>query len=91
MSRRRTRRRSAPETTLTKQPAKKTTKSRARFAFEADEDGATFECKLDRKKWKPCSSPRKYKVREGKHKFRVRATDAAGTTDSARRRQVRWY
>ena len=24
---------------------------------------------------------RKYKVREGKHKFRVRATDAAGNTD----------
>ncbi len=71
----------APETTLTKQPAKKTTKSKAKFAFEADEDDATFECKLDRKKWKPCSSPRKYKVREGKHKFRVRATDAAGNTD----------
>ncbi len=75
--------RDAPETTITKGPAKKSEKRKAKFKFESDDPDATFECKLDRKKWKLCSSPRKYKVGEGKHKFRVRATDAAGNTDSS--------
>jgi hypothetical protein len=71
----------APDTTITKAPAKRSTKRKAKFRFEADEEGSTFECKLDRKQWKSCASPRKYKVRPGKHKFRVQATDAAGNTD----------
>ncbi len=36
---------------------------------------------LDKKPWKSCSSPTKMKrLDEGKHKFKVRATDAAGNT-----------
>jgi hypothetical protein len=35
-----------------------------------------------RRKSKPCSSPRKVKnLDEGKHKFKVRAVDAAGDVD----------
>jgi hypothetical protein len=36
-----------------------------------------------KKDWNACSSPFKVKrLDPGKHKFRVRATDAAGNTDS---------
>jgi hypothetical protein len=43
--------------------------------------GPTFQCKRDHKKWKDCSSgKKKYKVKVGKHKFKVRAT-ANGLTD----------
>lgn len=48
----------------------------------SSESGSTFECKLNRGKFKPCSSPRKLKhLDPGKEKFKVRATDAAGNVD----------
>jgi CSLREA domain-containing protein len=71
----------APETTLTKKPKKKSTKRKAKFKFESSEDGSTFECKLDKKPFKPCTSPFKKKVKPKKHKFKVRAIDAAGNVD----------
>jgi CSLREA domain-containing protein len=71
----------APETTITKKPKKKSTKRKARFKFESSEGGSTFECKLDRKPFKPCESPFKKKVKPKKHKFLVRAIDPAGNVD----------
>ena len=71
-----------PETTLTKGAPKRTRKSKARFRFVSDEAGSTFECKQDRKPWTPCTSPTKVTgLDEGKHRFRVRAIDAAGNVD----------
>jgi hypothetical protein len=71
----------APETTITKKSDAKTTKRKVKFKFEADES-ATFECKLDRADFEPCTSPEKTKKLDfGKHKFQVRATDAAGNVD----------
>jgi hypothetical protein len=50
----------------------------------SSEPNSTFECTFDSKKFKPCSSPSKYKHLDfGKHRFAVRATDAAGNTDSS--------
>jgi hypothetical protein len=73
----------APETTITKHPAKRSDKTKAKFKFTASENGSSFECKLDKKPFKGCSSPQKYKhLKPGKHKFRVRATDSAGNTDA---------
>ncbi|HKG26100.1 MAG TPA: S8 family serine peptidase, partial [Thermomicrobiales bacterium] len=72
----------APETGIRKGPKKRTKKRKATFAFSADEPGSTFECKLDRKPFAPCRSPRKVKkLKAGKHKFLVRATDAVGNVD----------
>jgi Ca2+-binding RTX toxin-like protein len=51
------------------------------FAFAANERGATFRCKLDRKPFKPCRSPRIYRLRPGRHAFRVLAIDRAGNRD----------
>jgi glucose/arabinose dehydrogenase len=55
---------------------------RAKVAFSSSEAGSTFTCRLDKRKPKPCTSPRKLKhLDEGKHKLRVAATDAAGNAD----------
>jgi hypothetical protein len=70
-----------PETTITKQPKDKTSKDRVTYRFTSDEEGSTFECKIDKKPYKPCTSPKKFKAKDGKHKFKVRATDAAGNVD----------
>ena len=71
-----------PETTITKGAPNKTDKTKRKFKFSSSEPDSTFECKLDKKKFKPCSSPRKVKnLDEGKHKFKVRAIDAAGNVD----------
>jgi len=70
-----------PETELTKVPPNRTSRSRVRFKFEADEEDATFKCKIDQTRFKPCTSPKTVKVDEGRHKFRVRATDPAGNRD----------
>ena len=68
-----------PKTTITKHPSKKSEKTKAKFRFESNENGSSFECKLDKKPFKKCSSPQKYKrLKQGKHKFQVVATDDAG-------------
>ena len=77
-----------PETTLRRAKPRlvraATTRRKAiyRFRFRSSETDSTFECKLDRHDWRRCSSPRRVKAASGRHKFRVRATDAAGNTDS---------
>ena len=54
-------------------------KAQVQFKFTSDEPNSTFECKIDKKPYKPCTSPRKVKrLDEGKHKFKVIATDEAG-------------
>lgn len=69
----------APQTTIVKKKIKGRT---AKFRFISSEAGSTFQCKLDKKKFKPCPSPKKYKrLKPGKHVFEVRATDAAGNRD----------
>jgi subtilisin-like proprotein convertase family protein len=82
--------RAAPDTTVTKAPKARTTKRKARIAFTADEAGVRFECKLDAKAWKPCTSPfTTKKLGYGKHKVRIRAVDGAGNVES-RPAVVRW-
>ena len=73
---------SAPNTRLLGGPARRTRARRASFRFASTEAGATFRCKLDRKRWTTCRSPKRYrKLKPGRHVFRVRATDAAGNVD----------
>jgi hypothetical protein len=72
----------SPQTRIDKGPTMQSTKATVKFKFGSDEAGASFECKLDRKPFKPCRSPRTYKhLVTGKHTFKVRATDTAGNTD----------
>ena len=61
-------------TTITKHPSTKTTKRKARFKFRSDSPvHPTFECKVDRKPFKPCDSPFERTVGPGTHRFKVRA------------------
>ena len=70
----------APETTI------KRTKMRgddATLRFVADEPDSSFLCGIDRKKLRPCTSPKRYRnLDEGKHKVLVVAIDAAGNRDA---------
>lgn len=72
----------APETTIVKGPKARSHKRTAKFKFVSSEANSTFKCKLDKKPFKPCRSPKKYKrLKPGKHVFQVKAIDAAGNAD----------
>jgi Ca2+-binding RTX toxin-like protein len=77
--------RTPPRTRITKRPAKVLTTKRARrrvvFRFASSERNSRFRCKLDRKRYRPCGSPRAYSVGPGKHTVRILAIDAAGNVD----------
>jgi hypothetical protein len=57
-------------------------KRRETFRFGAREKGSRFACKIDRKHYKPCTSPKTYRrLKPGRHVFRVKARDTAGNVD----------
>ncbi len=71
-----------PKTKITKRAPNRTHKRKVKFKFKSSEPDSSFECKRDKKRLKPCGSPKKLKrLKKGKHKFKVRAIDAAGNTD----------
>jgi hypothetical protein len=73
-----------PQTKIKKAPKGKIDADTVKVKFKSDEPNSTFECKFDRKPYKPCKSPKRLKnLDDGKHKFKVRATDAAGNTDTS--------
>jgi hypothetical protein len=71
----------APETMIVRGPAKRSAKSRARFKFRSNEDGATFECARKNRPFRACTSPHAVKAKAGRNKFYVRAIDPAGNVD----------
>lgn len=71
-----------PNTRITGGPRRTTRKRRATFRFASTEIGSRFRCRLDRRRWRPCRSPRTYvRLRPGTHTFRVRAIDTSGNRD----------
>jgi Ca2+-binding RTX toxin-like protein len=75
-----------PNTRLGRRPGHlvfKTHRLRAiAFAFASNEPGSTYRCRLDRRRWVRCSSPRRFRVASGRHVFRVYAVDRAGNADA---------
>ncbi|HVW48436.1 MAG TPA: hypothetical protein VHA76_15375 [Solirubrobacterales bacterium] len=75
----------APRTRITMGPGVKTRKHKVVFRFQditEDPPGTTFVCKVDKAKWKPCSSP--FHVNHLKprhHVIAIRATDLAGNVE----------
>ena len=70
------------DTTLDSHPnAKLKTKNKAKvsFGFSSTTAGAGFRCKLDKGALAPCSSPKTYNVKPGKHTFSVWAVGGFGT------------
>jgi hypothetical protein len=77
-----------PVAKITKAPKAKSTSTTAKFKFKANEAGSTFQCKLDKGKFKNCRSPKTYKkLKPGKHIFKVRATDKAGNVSKPAKRK----
>jgi hypothetical protein len=57
-------------------------KDTATFGFSSTAPASTFLCKLDRKPFKGCKSPKTYRhLKPGKHRFQVEALDSAGDRD----------
>jgi hypothetical protein len=81
-----------PHTRITMGPASKTRKHVAVFRFTdttGNAPGTAFFCKVDRGRWKPCSSPlRLRRLHLRRYTVQVRATDPAGNaeTKGAKRR-----
>jgi len=72
----------APAIDITSKPADPTAEGSATFAFEADDAGATFECRIDsadEDAWVSCESPLDLTdLSEGRHTFEARAADTFG-------------
>jgi len=73
----------APQTSITDNPATGTTNTSASFSFASSETESNFACKLDSGAWISCQSPQSYSsLAVGSHTFRVRASDGSGNVDS---------
>jgi hypothetical protein len=72
----------APQTFLKRKPHRRSRDRTPTFRFTADESGVTFQCKLDRARYKACHSPFTTKhLSTGRHTFAVRARDGSGKLD----------
>jgi CSLREA domain-containing protein len=71
-----------PQTKIASGPKGESHNTTAKFAFTSTVKGSTFQCKLDKGKFKTCKSPKKYKgLKPGKHVFQVRAVNSSGKAD----------
>jgi hypothetical protein len=78
-----------PRVRLGDAPSRETRKTKAKFSFSSNDPKATFRCRIDGRKPKPCTSP--LKVRElspGRHSFSVRAMDA--NDNKSKKAEYRW-
>jgi hypothetical protein len=72
----------APDTKLVRGPGGKTKLRKATFTLMSTAVEAHFQCKLDSKAWKACTSTHTYVgLSRGRHTFRARSTDAVGNVD----------
>lgn len=70
-----------PNTRIVSGPARLGFKRLAKFRFASTEAQSSFQCKLDKKKWRACANPFKRSVKPGRHLFKVRAIDRFGNVD----------
>jgi hypothetical protein len=72
----------AVEISITSKPSNPTNSTSATFSFTSTET-ATFECQIDSGGYTTCISPKEYiGLAEGSHTLDIKATDAAGNTNS---------
>jgi hypothetical protein len=72
----------APETTIVSHPKPKTKGRRGTFTFSSSEAGSSFACSYDGKPSAPCTpSFTTPKLKPGRHRFEVLATDSVGNRD----------
>jgi hypothetical protein len=76
----------APETSISAQPASASTSTSASFSFAGSDDVAVvgYECQLDAGTWAACASPKSYaSLAAGSHTFKVRSLDGSGNVDGS--------
>lgn len=77
--------RTPPQTTILARPRAVLMTSKARrrvvFRFGSSERDSTFRCRLDRRPFRSCVSPRAYSLPPGTHKLRIFAVDRSGNAD----------
>jgi len=72
----------SPQTRLRHKPPKRTTDRTPGFRFTADNGSATFQCRLDRRRFRRCRSPfTSPRLSFGPHRFQVRAVGPGGQVD----------
>jgi hypothetical protein len=72
----------APQTRLRHTPHHHTHDRTPRFSFGANEAGVSFQCRIDRQRFRRCASPFTSKrLALGPHTFAVRARDESGQVD----------
>ena len=77
-----------PKPRIVMQPKSETASTAVKFAFTDRQRGVRFECRIDRARWRSCSSPVGVKAAPGRHAFSVRAIDRRGARGLAAR--ARW-
>jgi hypothetical protein len=72
-----------PETTIKSHPSDPSNSPSASFAYESNEAGSTFECKLDGAAFASCPATgvAYSNLTNGSHSFQVRAKDPSGNVD----------
>jgi hypothetical protein len=74
--------RTAPNTRIVSGPPRVTFARLATFRFNSTESQSRFQCKLDKRRWRGCRSPLRWRVSAGrKHLLKVRAIDRFGNVD----------
>ena len=68
--------------------ARRSGKARVRFAFRSSKPGSSFRCRLDKQRFRPCRSPRKLRVKPGRHRFEVYAIDSLGNQEARPARRI---
>jgi hypothetical protein len=72
----------APQTWILQGTRQGSRKVGARFAFDSDQTGTRFVCKLDRGPFRACRSPHRYRnLKPGRIVFEVRAISRSGLAD----------
>ncbi len=71
-----------PRTRIAHRPRRRTHRRRFALRLRSSEPGSTFECGIDGAALAPCKRRAKVSVKPGRHRFRARATDAAGNVDA---------
>lgn len=57
-------------------------RAKAWFTGSGGTGALTFKCKIDRRRFRPCSSPKTFRhLRKGRHTIRVKAIDSQGIAD----------
>jgi acetyl esterase/lipase len=76
-----------PKPALERKPPKRSKlprsmrKKRVTFGFSAADGRARFDCRIDARRWRKCSSPKSYRLGKGKHRFRVRSKNRDGRSE----------